>query len=562
LLLSCKSGIYKKMNNVLYTITLSILAFFISAMGQMRGVWVCSGELRTGTEVKACLDACAAMGLGDVFLQVRTAGDAAYASATEPPPHKMMEDDLDVLALACAHGHKLGLRVHAWLNINYCAPGPGLPVSPKHIANRHPDWIACGRDGTSMALMKKPDLRSQDSEGLYLSPDAEGICDYYQAVVGEILEKYTVDGIHLDFIRYANYRFDYGGKMTDEFTTKYSVDPAYITYEKGQCGNDRECDSMELWRRIMNLRWMQMRADALTGLVCAIRHAQVATRPDAVLSAAVWFPQPWAFSYVGQDWMSWLDEDIVDIAIPMAYSKNDEPLKSYLPKVKEYLQSGRMAIGLGAWRLDGAGNLHKLEMMDKYSAGWVLFDYGSLVDREKVAKDISHYVDEHYALSKSPQAMLPAGWQMGWANRRPLASTENTGLRLADDGQDLNADSDYENEAVLLSNLAAKAWGDRHLIPPENVLAERILPWVDKCNQSIALISQPREEDLRIYFNVHQSRYLPKTKKQSRRQKHTKEEIEVAYQKNRDKVYRDAMLEKINRVVDDVVKKGKISVTH
>jgi uncharacterized lipoprotein YddW (UPF0748 family) len=560
--LCCKSGIYNMMKNVFYTITLTLLLLIMPATGQMRGIWVCSGELRTGTAVKACLDACAALGMTDVFLQVRTAGDAAYDSATEPPPHKALEDDLDVLALACEYGHRLALRVHAWLNVNYCAPGPGLPSSRKHIANRHPDWIACGRDGTSMALMKKPDLRSQDSEGLYLSPDAEGICDYYQAVVGEILAKYQVDGIHLDFIRYANYRFDYGGKMADEFTTRYGVDPANIAYEKGQCGNDRECDGMELWRRVMNLRWMQMRADAVTGLVCAIRHAQVATRPDAVLSAAVWFPQRWAFSYVGQDWMRWLDEDIVDIAIPMAYSKSDEPLKSYLPRVKEYLQSGRMAIGLGAWRLDGAGNLHKLEMMDKYSAGWVLFDYGSLAGREKVAKDISHYVDKHYALSKSPQAMLPAGWQMGWANRRPLASTENTGLRLADDEQDLNADGDYTHKAAMLAVLAGKAWGDRHLIPPENDLAERILPWVDKCNQSIALIPQPREEDLRNYFNAHQSRYLPKTKKQSRRQKHTKEEIEVAYQKNRDKVYRDAMLEKINRVVDDIIKKGKVSVKH
>ncbi len=146
----CKSGIYNMMKQFLYTITLSLLLFCAYANGQMRGVWVCSGDLRTTEAVTSCLDKCAALGFSDVFLQVRTAGDAAYQSATEPSPHKALQDDLDVLQLACTHGHKLGLRVHAWLNINYCAPGPGLPSSANHIANRHPGWIACGRDGCSM----------------------------------------------------------------------------------------------------------------------------------------------------------------------------------------------------------------------------------------------------------------------------------------------------------------------------------------------------------------------------------------------------------------------------
>ena len=541
------------MRRFLYTVTLTLIALCTPIYGQMRGVWVCSGDLRTSEAVTSCLDNCAALGFSDVFLQVRTAGDAAYASATEPPPHKAQEDNLDVLQLACVHGHKLGLRVHAWLNINYCAPGPGLPSSSNHVANRHPGWIACGRDGCSMALMDKRDLRRMDSEGLYLSPDAEGISEYYQDIVAEILKKYPVDGIHLDFIRYANYRFDYGGRIARDFVGKYYVEPAFIAYEKGQCSGDSECEGLELWRRVMNLRWMRMRADALTDLVRAIRHAQVATRPDAILSAAVWFPQPWAYSYVGQDWMCWLDEDIIDLAIPMAYSKSDEPLKSYLPSVKDYLKSGRMAVGVGAWRLDGAGIIHKTEMAEENDGGWVLFDYGSLAGREKITAELGKYFDEHYALTQASPGSVPGGWQMGWANRRPLASIEAARGLVPYDSITAEGDG-YLEEAEMLSILAGKAWGNRRLLPPVNELAERVLPWVEKCNQNISLLPKPGENELRDYFSKHQARYLPIAKKKSKRQKQTTEEIEVAYQKNRDKVYRDAMLERISRVLDNILK--------
>lgn len=558
-----KSGIYNMMKQIFYTATLILISLCAHTYGQMRGVWICSGDLRTSEAVLSCLDKCAALGLSDVFLQVRTAGDAAYKSATEPPPRKSLADDLDVLELACTHGHKLGLRVHAWLNINYCAPGPGLPAASNHIANRHPEWVACGRDGTSMALLKKPELRKLDSEGLYLSPDAEGICDYFYELICEILVRYPVDGIHLDFIRYANYRFDYGGKLAQAFIDKYHIEPGIVAYEKGQCSNDHDCEGLELWRRIMNLRWIHMRADALTELVQAIRHAQVATRPDAVLSAAVWFPQPWAYSYVGQDWMHWLDEDIIDLAIPMAYSKGDEPLKSYLPNVKEYLESGRMVAGLGAWRLDGAGIIHKMELTGQNGGGWVLFDYGSLMGREKVVEDMGKYIDERYSCGKSNLNIVPRGWQMGWANRRPLVSLERYAMLdpIANDSL-TSEDDNYRNEAAMLSMLAGKTWGDRRLLPPVNVLSARVLPWVDKCNQNIALLPKPQENDLRDYFAKHQSRYLPIAKKKRRRQKRTKEEIEVAYQKNRDMVYRDVMLDRIGRIVDDIIKQRSVSALH
>ncbi len=110
--------------------------------------------------------------------------------------------------------------------------------------------------------------------------------------------------------------------------------------------------------------------------------------------------------------------------------------------------------------------------------------------------------------------------------------------------------------------LAGKAWGNRRLLPPINELAERVLPWVDKCNQNIALLPKPDENELRDYFAKHQPVILPIAKKRSTRQKRTTEEIEVAYQKNRDKVFRDAMLERIGRALDNILKHESISALH
>ena len=41
-------------------------------------------------------------------------------------------------------------------------------------------------------------------ETLYLSPYHEQVTPYLLTILGEILNKYDVDGLHLDYIRYNN----------------------------------------------------------------------------------------------------------------------------------------------------------------------------------------------------------------------------------------------------------------------------------------------------------------------------------------------------------------------
>ena len=49
---------------------------------------------------------------------------------------------LPPLATTIAEAHKRGLKVHAWLNTSLLANLDALPTDPKHVYNKHPEWLA------------------------------------------------------------------------------------------------------------------------------------------------------------------------------------------------------------------------------------------------------------------------------------------------------------------------------------------------------------------------------------------------------------------------------------
>lgn len=530
-----------------------VLVFYLSGITQMRGVWVCSDDLISKEGIDKVLTNCAEMGITDVFLQVRTAGDASYYSDTEPRSHKLQDQKLDVLAYSCNRGHELDLKIHAWINVNYCAPGPGLPSSANHVAREHPEWIAKGRDGRSMTLYTKAEFRRLDSEGLYLSPDEAGVSEYFAGVVNEILRKYPVDGIHLDFIRFANYRFGYNGELAESYLDRYHIDPSVFAYEELNAPSNATQDMATLWRKIMQLRWLTMRADAISGLVGSIRSAQIRTRPGAVLTAAVWFPATHAYGYVGQDWMRWLDEDLVDTVIPMAYSKQDKPIAAFMPRVKRYVEDGRIVMGLGSWRLDAESTTGKIALVEEQQGGWVLFDYGGVARSEEYLETVGCFVKNHYINNMENLENGNESWQQSWVTRRTAIPLDYSLKRISELNSQLHESRD--KEAICLLDTAVRAWGSSRMLPDVNKMSTVILPLVDDISLELARCVTYDEGKLREYFYKHHREYLKLKGKIKHNRKLSGVEMEELYRNNRSKVYHDIMMDNMTKAINDLTKR-------
>src|SRR5262245_47920953 len=187
-------------------------------------MWVMRTALSSPESIANVIRTAETGGFNTLLVQVRGRGEAFYKSAIEPRATDLdrQPESFDPLAMAIELGHRAGLQVHAWVNVDLVASGATLPRARGHVASIHPEWLMVPRPlanslhritprspGYLGTLAPWTHAQSAQVEGLYLSPITAESQDYTAGVIREIVEKYPVDGIHFDYIRYPSVEFDY-----------------------------------------------------------------------------------------------------------------------------------------------------------------------------------------------------------------------------------------------------------------------------------------------------------------------------------------------------------------
>ena len=208
---------------------------------EFRGVWVATVSnidwpskpgLPTSEQMReliAILDKCVELNLNAVILQIRPAADALYPSQLEPwseyltgqmgqPP----EPFYDPLEFAVEQAHRRGLQLHVWFN-PYRVRLPGARGEPS-------------LDHSSVA---RPDIVRKYGEYLWFDPGEPAAVDHFIAVLTDVVERYDIDGVHIDDYFYPYQVRDDAGKIVP-FPDDASYDRAV------QSGERLERDD---WRR-------------------------------------------------------------------------------------------------------------------------------------------------------------------------------------------------------------------------------------------------------------------------------------------------------------------------
>src|SRR5690606_15258089 len=124
----------------------------------------------------------------------------------------------------------------------------------------------------------RPDWFLRDAQGrrqplgkfyVILNPARPDVRAYIASVAGEIADKYAVDGIHLDYVRYA-------WETTPEARELFPRDADTLQIYRQETGRSPDQDPRA---------WDQWRAEQLTRLVAQIREAVQRRRPGATLTA-------------------------------------------------------------------------------------------------------------------------------------------------------------------------------------------------------------------------------------------------------------------------------------
>jgi uncharacterized lipoprotein YddW (UPF0748 family) len=213
---------------------------------EFRGVWVATvgnidwpskpglSTAQQQAEAIAILDRCSELNLNAVILQVRTSADALYESKLEPwsafltgTQGKAPSPYYDPLKFWIDQAHARGIELHAWFNpyrTKYA--GGRVEAAESHISKAHPELV-----------------KSYGKMG-WMDPGEPAAQAHSLAVFMDVVERYDVDGIHID-----DYFYPYPERVkpddeTDKTEIPFPDEASYAKFKKagGQ-------SSLEDWRR-------------------------------------------------------------------------------------------------------------------------------------------------------------------------------------------------------------------------------------------------------------------------------------------------------------------------
>jgi uncharacterized lipoprotein YddW (UPF0748 family) len=376
-------------------------AIALDAKVETRALWVTRTTLASPGAIRQMVRAAEAGGFNTLIVQVRGRGDSYYNDTIEPRAAELAaRPAFDPLATVLDEAHAAGLTVHAWVAVNLVSSSVTLPASREHVIYRAPEWLMVPRE--LAAAMKKVDVRSpayigrlarwtrahaSEVEGLYASPVHPGAQAHAAAVIGELVRKYAVDGVHLDYVRFPNESFDYSPSAIELFKT--SIRPG-LTEQERRDAAAREVLDPAAYPNLFAERWDQFRRDGLTQLVVKVRAAVKTARPGTIVSAAVVPDARQATQSRLQDWRAWLDQSLLDVLCPMAYSAEASVFQGQIAAAREYAGEVPVWAGIGAYQLTQAQTLQHIASARKLgAAGTILFSYDALTAPPNSAGSLS-----------------------------------------------------------------------------------------------------------------------------------------------------------------------------
>ncbi len=291
---------------------------------EFRASWVVTWEYispassieENKARIRKILDEHKAANMTSVLWQVRQSGTAYYNSSYEPWGSYAGSSfpGFDPFAYAVEEAHKRGLEIHAWFNVFAAASTvSGAP------AREHPEWICRDKYGNPM------------TDHMALSPGMQAVRNYLIKVAMEVVNKYDIDGLHLDYIRWNEYTNSTVSKQFAKLQSEQKLLDGQITGEQIEELNinaanrylyDAEHPYSEGVPGGFN-SWEDWWRSSVTEFVKTLHDTIQAVKPWVRLSAAALGKYNWSswqgYGSVFQDAALWFNEGYIEQLTPMHY---------------------------------------------------------------------------------------------------------------------------------------------------------------------------------------------------------------------------------------------------
>jgi uncharacterized lipoprotein YddW (UPF0748 family) len=338
------------------------------AASEFRALWITRWDYLTRADVERAIREAKDLGVTDIMWQARGQCDAFYKSDLEPwgrelfakLPGDARDPGYDPLALAVERAHAAGLRIHAWVNVYPLWKGTSPPPDPAHAFNAHPDWRLHDAKGQPQAL---------NEHYVIVNPLLPEVQDHVVKVCRDIVTRYAVDGLHLDYVR---------------FVSDTMKDPAAYPADERSIGLFRKATGRAgITAPEDQAAFRDFKRDQITLLVRRLKDEAVKSRPGVVLTAAVWRRPDLARDSYLQDAAAWLRAGVLDRAMPMIYTAKDEQFDGDLAAWLKEADGQPVSPGIALYMhgADGAQTIRQIEIGGgRGASGLSLFAYSTMFE--------------------------------------------------------------------------------------------------------------------------------------------------------------------------------------
>ena len=271
-----------------------------------RAVWYRSTE-KSDEEVRATVEKMKTLGVNTIYLETWYNGRFIGYSDNELIAHSVQNGSYDAMEGFVRICHENGIEVHAWVENFFVGTVESQEQTNQALTDHFEGRWLMDRKGKNTFYYSV-----SNTNFIFLNPYdkevREMLVDFYQ----EIITKYNVDGIHLDYIRFPE--LNYG---TDDFGYNENIVSAW------QKENNTDVDPATLKSGELHDSWVTFRQEIINSFVGEVYGMICDTDPSVWLSAAVYPGIPDIKEDIFQDCENWVQNGYVDELFSMSYGANN-----------------------------------------------------------------------------------------------------------------------------------------------------------------------------------------------------------------------------------------------
>lgn len=319
--------------------------------GEVRAVWIHTyGPFDWDGEMKKLADA----GFNTVFFRAARGANTVYPSKYLPRDEWAEPLSSDELEKAIIAAHRNGLELHAWMVCFHVGGAAKQNGEAKKLYDQMAadDRLVRDMGGKQAPFLNPADPRNQEQE---------------LNIAREIVEKYDIDGIHLDYIRYPDephFNFDYGDVSRREF-------------EKAAHGQVVNWPA-DVYSGVLKTQYEDWERSNISSLVQGVYSQTKKLKPRVQVSAAVWRAHRYYRAKIKQDWPLWAENRWLDFVVPMDYTTDDTRFYNDV-RSQVGAAGGRVLVvaGIGSYKHETPdATLRQIQIAREEGAdGYALFDY-------------------------------------------------------------------------------------------------------------------------------------------------------------------------------------------